>query len=205
MVELKVIPVGILSVNCYLLCHAPSHHCLIVDPGTDAAKIIKVIGDHDLQPQGVLLTHGHVDHISGLAPLCQKWPGLPVWIHPGDQGLYASPDNAVPPWIPAAENLPPTVAELPRLDAVRIEVIHTPGHTPGSVCFHLPDDNLLLTGDTLFRGTVGRTDFAGGSLPDLIHSLRQRLFLLPEETRVYPGHHAPTTIGKEKRNPRLGI
>lgn len=205
MVELKIISVGILSVNCYLLCHTPSQHCFIVDPGADGNKIIKVIADHALQPQAVLLTHGHVDHISALATLRQIWPTLPVWIHADDQGLYASPQNAVPPWIPAAENLPPTVAELPQIEGITIELIHTPGHTPGSVCFHLPQENMLLTGDTLFRGAVGRTDFAGGSLPALIHSLRQRLFLLPEETRVYPGHHAPTTIGKEKRNPRLGI
>ena len=195
--QLKAVSVGILSVNCYLVWSSASRQGYIVDPGDDPDRIIAAVKAAKFQPQGVLLTHAHVDHIRGIAGVVQAFP-VPVFLHADDKPLYVSPDNALLPWLPAAENLPPIAEDLPTAEGLTMQVIHTPGHTRGGLCYYFPNDGLVLTGDTLFKGSVGRTDLPGGDYDDLAKSIRYSLMTLPLETKVYPGHHAATTIRDEQ-------
>lgn len=171
MTEIHSFTVGLLSVNCYLLYHPESRECLIVDPGDHGDKIQAELRKLSLQPRGILLTHGHVDHISAV-PAIAKAYDIPVWIHQADRGLYSNPDNAILPWISAAKDLPEPCDTPPQIAGINYEIIHTPGHSPGCVCFYFPAEQFLLSGDTLFRGTVGRTDFPGGSTAQLMASIK---------------------------------
>ncbi|MGI5923571.1 MAG: MBL fold metallo-hydrolase [Lentisphaeria bacterium] len=199
MTEIHSFTVGLLSVNCYLLYHPESRECLIVDPGDHGDKIQAELRKLSLQPRGILLTHGHVDHISAV-PAIAKAYDIPVWIHQADRGLYSNPDNAILPWISAAKDLPEPCDTPPQIAGINYEIIHTPGHSPGCVCFYFPAEQFLLSGDTLFRGTVGRTDFPGGSTAQLMASIKNKLLVLPDRTTVYPGHEAPTSIARERPN-----
>ena len=199
MIKLDIIVVGALSVNCYLLWNSDSRECYIVDPGADAAEIKRKVEKLELKPKSILLTHAHIDHIQAVPELAQYW-NIPVWIHPEDKKLYQSPENALLPWIPPAENLPEPVIEFPTIDGINIQILHTPGHTKGGVCFYLPEQKFALTGDTIFKGTHGRTDFPGGSHREIMNSIHNIIFKLPEETRIYPGHHGYSNIKDEKNN-----
>jgi hydroxyacylglutathione hydrolase len=199
MTEIHSFTVGLLSVNCYLLYHPESRECLVVDPGDHSDSIQAEIGQLALQPRGILLTHAHVDHISAVAAIAQAY-AIPVWLHEADRELYRNPANAILPWIPAAENLPELCAEPPQVKGIDYDVIHTPGHTPGGVCYYFPAEKFLLSGDTIFRDTIGRTDFPGGSAPQLLASIKNKLLALPDTTTIYPGHEAPSSIGRERPN-----
>lgn len=201
--EILTLPVGPLQVNCYLVWERAGNSALIIDPGDDAAVVLATVREHDLRPAGVLLTHAHVDHIRGVSGVVEEL-GTPVMLHAADEALYFSPDNALPPWVPAATNLPRPSVVANDLDGLAFAVIHTPGHTPGGVCYHFRDESVLFSGDTLFESSIGRTDLPGGDMPSLLSSIRQRLLPLSGDTRVYPGHGPPTTIGREARsNPFL--
>lgn len=200
MTKFYSLTVGLLSVNCYIVWSEDSGEAYIIDPGSDAAGIASATAARKLVPRGILLTHGHVDHIGAVPELARQF-GIPVWIHPGDRGLYASSDNAIKPWIPAVDGLPASVDTLPTITGIDLKVIHTPGHTPGGVCYYFPRDGILLSGDTLFRGTIGRTDFPGGDHDTLISSIKNNLLTLPGETKVCAGHEQSTTIANERRSP----
>lgn len=199
MIKLDIVVVGVLSVNCCIVWNTETKDAYVVDPGADAKQIQDKVTSLGVTPRAILLTHGHVDHIMAVPPLAAKW-GIPVWIHPEDVSLYQSPDNAVLPWIPAAENLPAPVPEIPVVSGLEFTLLHTPGHTRGGVCFFFPNEKFALTGDTLFRGTYGRTDFPGGSQQQIMNSIRNVLFKLPDDCIIYPGHHAASSIGNEKNN-----
>jgi len=198
MMKLDIVIVGVLSVNCFLAWNPETKEAYVVDPGSDADRIQERIAALGLTPRAILLTHGHVDHILAVPALAAKWQ-IPVWIHPQDIPLFQSPDNALLPWIPAAENLPVPVPEIPAVAGLEFTLLHTPGHTRGGVCFYFPKQKIALTGDTLFKGTYGRTDFPGGSQTQMINSIQNILFKLPDDTRIFPGHHAASTIGNEKK------
>ena len=200
MIKLDIVVVGVLSVNCYIVWHSETKDAYIVDPGSDADLIAQRVAELGVTPRALLLTHGHVDHIMAVPELAQKWD-IPVWIHAEDIPLYSSPDNALLPWIPAVENLPAPVAEIPMLPGFEFNLLHTPGHTKGGVCFYFPKEKLVITGDTLFKGTHGRTDFPGGSQKQIMLSIKNILFKLPGDTRIYPGHHGNSSITEEKNNP----
>ncbi|HQL86145.1 MAG: putative metallo-hydrolase [Lentisphaerae bacterium ADurb.Bin082] len=200
MTKFYSLTVGLLSVNCYLAWSEDSGDAYIIDPGSEAAGVASAIAVRKLIPRGILLTHGHVDHIGAVPELAQQFK-IPVWIHPADRGLYGSPDNAINPWIPAVKGLPPSVDTLPAAAGIDMKVIHTPGHTPGGVCYYFPTSGVLLSGDTLFRGTIGRTDFPGGNYDTLISSIKNNLLTLPDETKVCAGHEQSTTIARERSNP----
>ena len=197
MLKYSIIRVGILQVNCYLLWNDGAKEALVIDPGDEPEAIIGAIAERGLVPVGILLTHGHVDHIRGVSDVSAKY-GVPVWIHEADRALYANPDNAIMPWIPAAQDLPDIAEAVPELPGCPFEIIHTPGHTPGGVCYYFKDAKELFSGDTLFQGTYGRTDFPGGNAQALFSSIREKLFTLPDDVNVHPGHNEPTTIGTEK-------
>jgi hydroxyacylglutathione hydrolase len=212
-------PAGSFAANCYLVAAAPGEQCLIIDPGQDAAAGIEGITErYRLQPAAVLLTHGHVDHIWSVAPVCGA-RNIPAYIHPDDRALLSDPARGL--GLRPGQQLfagltftePDDVRELTDaavldLAGVQVTVDHAPGHTPGSVTFRLPaagaEPGTLFSGDLLFAGSIGRTDLPGGDHATILDSLARVCLPLPDETSVLAGHGPQTTIGTERRsNPFL--
>jgi len=204
----EILPVGILQCNCSILGDETSREAIVVDPGDDIPKIMAILNRHHLTVKQILITHAHIDHIAGAARLKQL-TGAPILYNPRDLPLVKMMDVQAG-WldIPTPEvHSPDDTLEDGRLITITGltgNILHTPGHTQGSVCLHLPDQNLLLAGDTLFAGSVGRTDLPGGDGPTLIRSIHEKLLPLPDATIVIPGHGPKTTIGEEREtNPFL--
>ena len=202
--QIENLIVGMLEVNCYLVWEPVAKHGFVIDPGGDAEKIEARIEALGIVPRGILLTHAHVDHIHGVPRLARKY-GVDVSLHPEDHDLYRSPQNELPPWLPSVKNLPAPGKVPHDLDGLQYQVYHTPGHTRGGVCYYFPDAGVIFTGDTLFRGGVGRTDLPGGNHGQLVKSIHEKLLGLPPGTVVYPGHGPASTIVRETtQNPFLG-
>jgi hydroxyacylglutathione hydrolase len=211
------IPVGMLQCNCTIVGDPVTHEALVIDPGDEVHRIMDLIGRHKLKVQAIVSTHAHIDHVGGLSKL-HRYTGAPVLMHREDLPLYQAMEmQAAFLGIAAPEiiNIDQLLAEgdTLRWGSSEAQVMHTPGHTPGSVCLYVPNDagNLIVTpqlfaGDTLFAGSIGRTDLWGGSMDEIMNSLRERVLQLPDETVVHPGHGAATTIGKERySNPFLQV
>ena len=200
--ERLTIQVGGFEVNCSIL--SENGKAWIVDPGNEADRIIDLLEKKGLEPAAILLTHAHFDHISAVAGLQQAYPELPVYIHPDDAKVITHPFNQYPPEYPPVP-MPANIKDCRECGIAT--VIETPGHTPGGVCYFLPSKDgsipLLLSGDTLFASSIGRTDLPGGNMATLMESLK-KLTALPDDTLVIPGHGPHTTIATEKRaNPYL--
>lgn len=200
--------------NTYLLWNAASGNAAVVDPGMmnekECMHLLDFIKNNSLQLQYILLTHAHVDHTLGIDFLCENYPGLPVVAHKDDAPLgQMRPQQAQMfhlPVRPAPLSIDRFISdgETLKLGNENITVITTPGHSPGGVCYYVPTSAFVLTGDTLFQGSIGRTDLPGGNHRQLIDSIRRQLLSLPPDTVVYPGHGPATTIGREKAsNPYL--
>ncbi len=195
MIQHQIIPVGPYEANCIILWK--DSEALVVDPGQDADLILSFLSSRALSLKAVLLTHGHFDHVNGIPGLLAGRPDMPVYIHPLDQVMFGHPMNRNPPEYPGVErpsdlrDIRDAVKDFP---AFNLQVLETPGHTQGSVCVKTGD--LLLSGDTLFAGSCGRTDFPGGSMADMRRSLSLLARLSPE-FRVVPGHGVSTTIARE--------
>ncbi|MEZ0077440.1 MBL fold metallo-hydrolase [Planotetraspora sp. GP83] len=209
-------PAGSFQTNCYVVAPAAGEECVVVDPGQDAVEgIDDLLREHRLKPVAVLLTHGHIDHMWSVVPVCGA-RDVPAWIHPDDRELLSDPGKGLS--LQTRQMLfgglefsePDDVRELTdgatlKLAGLDITVDHTPGHTRGSVTFRTPyeDSQVLFAGDLLFAGSIGRTDFPGGDYATMLHSLAKTL-RLPDETTVLPGHGPQTTIGHERAtNPYL--
>lgn len=211
-------PAGSFAANCYLLASGPGSECLIIDPGQDAEQgIEEIIERYRLQPVAVLLTHGHIDHIWSVAPVCGA-RDIPAFIHPDDRALLTDPAKglSLEPGLQLFRGLklsePADVIELTdgmtlQLAGIDMVVDHAPGHTPGSVAFRLPaaaEPGTMFSGDLLFAGSIGRTDLPGGDYETMLASLARVCLTLPDETVVLSGHGPQTTIGAERAsNPFL--
>lgn len=191
---------GAYEENC-LLAWGSGDSAVVIDPGDDPDLILEALADRQLSIDAILLTHGHIDHISALDRLLAANPSAPVYINSGDAGWAFSFANRLPGY-PVVPKKPADLRDAADGDTISaaglsLKVIHTPGHSPGSACFYSEDDGVLFAGDTLFAGSVGRTDFPGGSPAAQRESL-SRLMRLPSETVVYTGHGPSTTIGTER-------
>jgi len=197
-VLINTIVVGPLESNCYLAGDEETREIFVIDPGGDYDRIKDVIDKNGLIPKAVINTHGHGDHIGA-----DREFGIPVWIHRLDADFLIDPYKNLSGALgfflktkPASRLLED--ADILDIGKYSLEVIHTPGHTPGSIC--LKGTGVIFTGDTLFREGIGRTDFQYGSEDDIAHSIRQKLFKLQDDYIVYPGHGPSSTIGNEKNN-----
>jgi hydroxyacylglutathione hydrolase len=197
---------GELETNCYIARSSEqATDCLIIDTGLDVQALPAFLDRHKLTPAAVILTHGHADHIAGVNALRQQYPLLEVYIHKLDAELLT--DSVANLSFMAggsftAEKADCIVDEGDIIEkaGIRLRVIHTPGHTSGGMCLYAEDDNVIFVGDTLFADSVGRADFPGGNMRQLIEGIRTKLLVLPDETVVCPGHGGRTTIGREKAN-----
>ena len=205
---LETFPVGPLHCNCTILGDEVTHEAMVVDPGDNIPEILSRLRKHGLTLRQIVVTHAHIDHVGGAAQL-RKLTGAPVLMNQQDLALLGMMEMQAG-WlgVPTPEVAPPDASAEDGLAiglaALPAEVIHTPGHTPGSICLLFPAQHLLLAGDTLFAGSIGRTDLPGGDSHQILRSLRDRLLVLPDATRVVPGHGPETSIGEERHsNPFL--
>lgn len=200
MMQMRLLTVGPIGENCYLVHLKEKRRLYVIDPGADAPEIVAAARRMSpVDSVRILLTHAHVDHIGAVGEVVRELNIGKVMLDPLDVDIYRSPFNAIFPVLPAARDLPETFDFSPDGD---FEVLRVPGHTPGGCAFLFPGEECgtLFCGDTLFAGSIGRTDLPGGDYETLMESIRTQLLPLPPETRAYPGHGCCTTIGMEKAN-----
>jgi hydroxyacylglutathione hydrolase len=207
-VILETFPVGPLQCNCTVLGDKASGEAMVVDPGENIPQILAILARHKLTLKQIVVTHGHIDHVGGAVRL-KRATGAPILLNQNDLPLLAMMDEQAG-WlgIETPEVAPPDVSAedgmVAGIAGHAAHIVHTPGHTQGSICLHFAQDNLLLAGDTLFARSIGRTDLPGGDGRQILRSIHDRVLTLPEETRVVPGHGPATTIGEEREsNPFL--
>ncbi len=205
---LESFPVGPLACNCTLMGDEVTHQAIVIDPGDEVGRIHRRLTELGLKLKQILVTHAHIDHVGGALKL-KRLTGAPIFLNENDLPLLkmmeaqaawlgVSPPETAPP----DENLRDGL--IVGLESYPAQVLHTPGHTQGSICLHFAPLKLLIAGDTLFAGSIGRTDLPGGNFDQIIDSLRSRILALPDETQVLPGHGPETSVGQERiSNPFL--
>ncbi|HMP90334.1 MAG TPA: MBL fold metallo-hydrolase [Kiritimatiellia bacterium] len=207
MIDVETLVVSLFESNCFIVYNGDLPDVLVIDPGDNASDIISHLKSKQLVPAAYLITHGHVDHVTGLAEMVASMPA-PVAMHPKDAAWAFTDRAAFPPYYDkptAPPKIERTLAENQEWTDIGLayRVIETPGHSPGGVAFYFPDEKVLFSGDNLFRGSIGRSDLPGAN-PELLAESLQKLLKLPDDTRVFCGHGPDTTIGQEKRtNPYL--
>jgi hydroxyacylglutathione hydrolase len=200
----EILPVGMLGCNCSVLGDEVSREAIVVDPGDNVTEIVGILKRHALSVKMIVITHAHIDHIGGAHKL-RALTGAPVYMHEADKmlsdrldmqagwlGVETPPDPGI--------DQPAREGDVIRAGAIEAEVLHTPGHTPGSISLYLRKEQKLIAGDTLFQGSIGRTDLPGGDPTQITRSIREKLYKLPDSTIVVPGHGGNTSIGVEKRS-----
>jgi glyoxylase-like metal-dependent hydrolase (beta-lactamase superfamily II) len=204
----EILPVGMLQCNCSIFGDETTREAIVVDPGDQIEDIQAILDRHHLRVIAIVITHAHIDHIGGAAKL-KAATGAPVWMNAQDEELYNRLDMQAA-WLgmqtPARAEIDHRALEgdALRLERTAFHVLHTPGHTQGSLCLWIPSRNLLVAGDTLFRESIGRTDLPGGDHRKILSSIHTKLLILPEDAIVVAGHGPSTTIGHEKAfNPFL--
>jgi len=204
----EILPVGPLRCNCSVIGDEATREAMVIDPGDDISRIVALLEKHALTVKQIVITHAHIDHVGGAMKL-RALTGAPILLNENDYALLKMLDVQAA-WLGMA---PPDVVEIDQTLAqgdslqtgsLMATVLHTPGHTEGSVCLYFPAEKKLIAGDTLFAGSIGRTDLPGGSFEKILGSLKGKLLELPDETLVVPGHGSLTTIGDEREsNPYL--
>jgi len=204
----EILPVGPLQCNCSIIGDEASHEAVVIDPGDDIQDILALIAKHNLRVKQIVITHAHIDHVGGAMKL-RAATGAPILLNQNDYALLKMLDMQAA-WVgmasPGKVEIDQSVAQADtvKTGALVAQVIHTPGHTEGSVCLYFPAQKKLIAGDTLFAGSIGRTDLPGGSFEKIIDSLHEKVLALPDDTIVVPGHGPLTTIGEEREsNPFL--
>ena len=204
----EILPVGPLQCNCSIVGDETSREAIVIDPGDEIESVLAILQKHNLVVKQIVVTHAHIDHVGGATKL-KKATGAPILLNENDSKLLAMLDVQAS-WVgmrtPGEVQIDQHVAEGDKVKAgaLNAEVLHTPGHTEGSICLLFKPENLLIAGDTLFAGSIGRTDLPGGNYKKIMDSLRGKLMALPDQIVVVPGHGPLTTIGSEReRNPFL--
>jgi len=203
---LEQLQVGPLETNCYIVADEKSRIAAIIDPGGEADKIINAVNEAELDVKYIFLTHGHGDHIAALKEV-RDATGAAIVIHEEDAHMLSSAESNLSfllgeGFVQLAADIKLKGNEEFHLGDLVLKIIHTPGHTPGGISIQV--DNVVFTGDALFAGSIGRTDFPGGSYDKLISSIQEKLLVLADDTKIYPGHGEPSTVGYEKKmNPFL--
>jgi len=204
----KILPVGPLQCNCSIIGDESTHEAMVIDPGDDIEDIVAIIDQNKLRVKQIVITHAHIDHVGGAMKLRAR-TGAPILLNQNDYALLKMLDVQAS-WLgmkpPGKVEVEAGLAhdETLRAGSLSANVLHTPGHTEGSVCLYFPTEKMLIAGDTLFARSIGRTDLPGGSFEKIMHSLHDRVLALPDDTAVIPGHGPVTTIGEEREeNPFL--
>jgi glyoxylase-like metal-dependent hydrolase (beta-lactamase superfamily II) len=200
----EILPVGPLQCNCSIIGDEATREAMVIDPGDDIDDVLAILGKHNLEVKQIVVTHAHIDHVGGAMKL-RAATGAPILLNQNDLALLTMLDvQAV--WVgmadPGRVEIDQSVgsADTVKAGSLSANVLHTPGHTEGSICLYFPVENKLIAGDTLFAGSIGRTDLPGGSFEKIIRSLHQTVLALPDDTVVVPGHGPLTTIGEEREN-----
>jgi hydroxyacylglutathione hydrolase len=199
----EILPVGMLQCNCSIFGDEQSREAIVVDPGDNIPQILEILARHALRVKAIVITHSHIDHIGGAAKLKQA-TGAPVYMNENDAELRDQLDVQAA-WLGMAPperteiDTPAREGDVLQLGPAEFQILATPGHTQGSISLWIPAENKLVAGDTLFRESIGRTDLPGGNGRQIVDSIREKLFKLPEDATVIPGHGEPTTIGHEKQ------
>ena len=202
--RITILPSGALQANTYLAVDEKTNEGFIVDPGGYNKVLTKEVRDNDVNIKYIILTHGHSDHICGVNEHKAEFPDAKIVAYKDEEAMLENPNlNQSPgfgvPYSTKADILVSDGDEL-KVGDVTLKFIHTPGHTEGGMCIYVKEAKALFSGDTLFRQSIGRTDFPGGSYKEIMDSIRKKLFLLPDDTNVFPGHMGTTSIGFEKEN-----
>jgi glyoxylase-like metal-dependent hydrolase (beta-lactamase superfamily II) len=204
----EILPVGPLQCNCSVIGDEVSREAMVIDPGDDIEDILAIIQKHNLAVKQIVITHAHIDHVGGATKL-RAATGAPILLNQNDYALLKMLDEQAE-WIgmasPGKVDIDHSVADAATVKAgsLSADVLHTPGHTEGSICLYFPAQQKLIAGDTLFAGSIGRTDLPGGSFPKIIRSIHEKVLVLPDDTIVVPGHGPLTTIREEREsNPFL--
>jgi glyoxylase-like metal-dependent hydrolase (beta-lactamase superfamily II) len=204
----EILPVGPLQCNCSIIGDEATREAMVIDPGDDIDDVLAILRKHNLEVKQIVVTHAHIDHVGGAMKL-RAATGAPILLNQNDLALLKMLDVQAA-WVgmaaPGQVEIDQSVgnADTVRAGSLSANVLHTPGHTEGSICLYFPAENKLIAGDTLFAGSIGRTDLPGGSFEKIIRSLHQTVLALPDDTVVVPGHGPLTTIGEEREsNPFL--
>ena len=194
---------GMVGTNCYLVVNEEEKQCILIDPAVYSGEIAEQIRREGLDLRAILLTHGHFDHIMGIDGFRKEFPEIPVYAHREEEALLKDASMNASLEFGRQYTFSGAVyaedGDVLDLAGMQFRVIHTPGHTIGGCCYYLQEEKVLFSGDTLFQESIGRTDFPTGNGGQLMRSIREKLFTMPEETAVYPGHMERTTIGDEKK------
>ena len=201
-IEIKSMTLGMVATNCYLIINKETKEALLIDPADNALRISNVIEENVCTLKAILLTHGHFDHIMALNELKKRY-NVPVYAHEEEEDVLKQSSLNMSGMIGQIYTTQADIyvkdGEHLKLAGLDIIVLHTPGHTKGGVCYYLPEEKVLMSGDTLFHCSIGRTDFPTGSMSQLVRSVKEQLFVLPDDVQVYPGHDSVTSIGYEKQ------